>query len=287
MFGYVTVHKPELKVKEFEIYNAVYCGLCRKMGKTYGPLSKLCLNYDLAFLALLQAALQEGCDGYEQKRCRANPLKKCTYCKNDDSFQDFAAAVCVSLCDMKVKDNVVDGHFFTSLLFRVLRLFTKKWSKKAFLLYPELLDIISDFSTEQQTAEATPNCCLDLACEPTAKALSRIMKHVSPEEKYDFVLEHMGYCIGKWIYLCDVADDIEKDIKRGNFNPLKNEFDGKTNPKEFAKQRLVPIMNVCFVECGKYSELLDYKKYKPIIDNIIYDGLKNRQLKIFKEENKE
>ncbi len=286
MFGYVTVFKPELKVKEFEIYNAVYCSLCRKMGKTYGPLSKLCLNYDLVFLALLQASLQDGCDGFEQKMCRANPFKKCTYCKNDHDFVDFAAAVCVALSHLKLSDNVADGGIFGSLTFKILRLFSANWCKKAYKNYPELKGILSEYQDNQTKAESLSNCSLDMACEPTAKALSRIFSMISPDEKHRFVLERMGYCVGKWIYLCDVADDIEKDIKRGNFNPIIPELKGNIEPKKYAEQRLVPIMNTCFVECGKYFELLPIKKHKAIVDNIIYDGLKNRQSKIFNEEKK-
>ena len=52
MFGYIRVNKPELKVKEFEIYNAVYCGLCREMGKSYGIFSKFCLSYDMTFVTV-------------------------------------------------------------------------------------------------------------------------------------------------------------------------------------------------------------------------------------------
>lgn len=284
MLGYVMVHKPEMKVKEFEIYNAIYCGLCRHLGRTYGALSKLCLNYDFTFLALLSAALRDGCDGYEQKMCRANPLKKCTYCKNDGDFQDYAAAVCVSLCDMKLLDNATDSAGLKSLVFKFLRLFSKKWRKKACKSYPELENILKEYQSGQAMAEADENCSLDKAAEPTAKALSCIFAAISPDEKHRFVLERMGYCIGKWVYLCDVADDIEKDIKKGNFNPIKAEARKAENPKKYAEQRLNPVMNVCFVECGKYSELLEFKKYKPIVDNIIYDGLKNRQAKIFKEE---
>ena len=28
MFGYITINKPELKIKDFDIYHAYYCGLC-------------------------------------------------------------------------------------------------------------------------------------------------------------------------------------------------------------------------------------------------------------------
>lgn len=285
MFGYIKVHKPEMKVKEFEIYNAIYCGLCRHMGKTYGALSKFCLSYDMTFVSLLDAALRDGCDGFEQKRCRVNPLKKCTYCKNDGQNQELAAAAGVVLTDMKVLDNIEDSGFIKSVFCRFLRLFTKRWSKKAFKKFPDLKPIVEEYLNGQRLAESDPDCCLDKAAEPTAKAVSRILMLIETDQKYKFVLERMGYCLGKWVYLCDVADDLKKDIKKGNFNPLIKELPKGTDPIKFAEQRLTPIMNNCFIECSTYSELLEIKKYKPILDNILYEGLKQRQKQIFLKEN--
>ena len=108
---------------------------------------------------------------------------------------------------------------------------------------------------------------------------------IETDQKYKFVLERMGYCLGKWVYLCDVADDLKKDIKKGNFNPLTKELPKGADPIKFAEQRLTPIMNNCFIECSTYSELLEIKKYKPILDNILYEGLKQRQKQIFLKEN--
>jgi hypothetical protein len=31
MFGYVTVNKPEIKFKDFDVYRSFYCGLCREL----------------------------------------------------------------------------------------------------------------------------------------------------------------------------------------------------------------------------------------------------------------
>ena len=53
MFGYVKACTPELKIKEFETYKAVYCSLCKKLGKSYGILSRFTLSYDFTFLAIL------------------------------------------------------------------------------------------------------------------------------------------------------------------------------------------------------------------------------------------
>ena len=286
MFGYIKVHKPEMKVKDFEIYNAIYCGLCRNLGKTYGVLSKFSLSYDMAFVSLLETALSDEFYGYERKRCRANPLKKCTYCKNDEKFHSLAAAAGVALTDIKVLDNIADSGFVKSLFYRFLRFFTKQWAKKAYRKYPKLEKITLEYFKSQQIAESNPDCSLDKAAEPTAKAVSSILSMIDCEEKYKFILERMGYCLGKWVYLCDVADDLIKDIKKHRFNPLIKELPKNTDPKAFAEQRLVPILNTCFVECSTYSELLEIKKYKPILDNILYEGLKNAQLKIFNKETK-
>ena len=284
MFGYITVFKPEMKVKDYEIYKAIYCGLCRHMGKTYGALSKFCLSYDMTFISLLQMALKDTCNGYEQKSCRVNPFKKCTYCKNDQDEQDLTAAAAVALTDMKVRDNIADNGFLGAIPYFILGLFTKRWSKKAFKKYPELLPIINDYSKGQQLVESTENCSIDLACEPSAKAVARILTLIKCNEKYKFILERIGYCLGKWIYLCDIADDIEKDIKKGNFNPLRYELGVKENAKDFTKKRLSPIMNTCRVECANHFELLEIKKYREIVENILYDGLKYRQDKIFEKE---
>ena len=76
MFGYVTPFKPELKIREFEVYKAVYCGLCRELGKRFGPAARLTLNYDFTFLALLAMSVREKPPLFEDFRCALHPTKK-------------------------------------------------------------------------------------------------------------------------------------------------------------------------------------------------------------------
>ena len=40
MFGYVTVNKPELKIREFEEYQSWYCGLCRELSQDTANLAR-------------------------------------------------------------------------------------------------------------------------------------------------------------------------------------------------------------------------------------------------------
>ena len=43
MFGYVSAHKPELRMREFYKYKAYYCGLCKVLREKYGFLGSFYL----------------------------------------------------------------------------------------------------------------------------------------------------------------------------------------------------------------------------------------------------
>ena len=76
MFGYVKPDIPELKVKDNELYKATYCGLCKTMGKCTGCISRLTLNYDFVFLALVRMVLENVKGNVRMRRCMLHPLKK-------------------------------------------------------------------------------------------------------------------------------------------------------------------------------------------------------------------
>ena len=59
MFGYVTVNKPELKIREFERYRGFYCGLCDCLREKYGVSGQVTLTYDMTFLILFLTSLYE------------------------------------------------------------------------------------------------------------------------------------------------------------------------------------------------------------------------------------
>ena len=59
MFGYVRPYKPELKVRDYESFRAMYCGLCRTLRKRHGVTGRLTLSYDMTFLATLLNAVYE------------------------------------------------------------------------------------------------------------------------------------------------------------------------------------------------------------------------------------
>lgn len=275
MFGYVRANKEELKVKEYETYKAVYCSLCRKLGKNYGFISRLSLSYDFTFLCLLNMSLKEGCPHFERKRCAFNPLKKCNYCKDEDSLEMPAAAAMILLY-YKILDNISDEKGFRKLKYVLLKPIFSSPRKKAAKKYPHLETIIGEYIKAQATLEKE-NCReLDRAADPTAVMLSKLLSLCSEDENQKRALERIGYCLGRYIYILDAAVDLERDIKRNSYNPLKFEINEDTGDiGKFLENRITPQVYFCANEAALAFELLDIKKYKTILGNIIYLGLED------------
>ncbi|MEE0808173.1 MAG: DUF5685 family protein [Acutalibacteraceae bacterium] len=270
MFGYIRACKPELKMKEFETYKAVYCSLCRRLGKSYGMLSRMTLSYDFTFLALLNMSLSDGCVAFEQKRCAFNPLKKCNYCKCDDALELPSAAAMIMLY-YKILDNIADEHGFKKLGFIMLKPIFSSAHKKAAKKYPDVESAVADYIMAQSEIEDENSDCLDAAADPTARVMSVILPLCSNDDGQKRVLERLGYCLGRYIYLLDAACDLPNDIKKGSYNVLKAGITG--GAAEYAKSRVEPQLYTCINEAAKALELLNIKKFKSILGNIIYLGL--------------
>ena len=56
----------------------------------------------------------------------------------------------------------------------------------------------------------------------------RIMEEILAwkPDVWENTLRRMGFYLGKFIYLLDAYDDVEKDVKSGNYNPASDHDDG-------------------------------------------------------------
>ena len=153
MFGYLQIEKEELLVKEFETYKAVYCGLCKQMGKDYSFLTRLTLSYDCTFYAMLLMSLHSSCGGFKKGRCTCNPLKRCNfaYSKNDD-YQK-AAAFSIITVYYKLIDDINDSGFFKSLFSRMIKPFCSHQRKKAKKRYPWIDEYVAEMMERQAVIE--------------------------------------------------------------------------------------------------------------------------------------
>lgn len=278
MFGYIRASKPELKVREFEMYKAVYCSLCKSLGKHYGFVSRLTLSYDFTFLALLNMSLKDGCVPIERKRCAFNPLKKCNYCKDPESL-DMPSAVAMIMLYYKICDNIADEKGLKKLGYLLLKPLFSRSHKKAARKYPLAEDCVKEYIAEQSRLEKEGCCELDPIADLTAKALAKIFALCSEDEIQKKVLDRLGYCMGRYIYILDAACDFNEDSLKGGYNVLK--FSCKN--EEQVKEKVKPQLYFCINEAARAFELLDLKKNKDILGNIIYLGLEDtfkKELKI-------
>ncbi len=272
LFGYIKVSKGELKIKEFELYRGVYCTLCKVLGKNYGLISRFTLNYDFTFLALLNLSLKDGCDKFTKKGCTFNPLKKCNFCNNTEEFEMPAAAAMI-MTYYKLLDNIADEKGIKKLFYLLLLPFIKSANKKASKNYPHIEKIIGDYISKLSVLEKENCTDIDMVSDPTAVALSKILMLCSDDNSQKRVLERLGYCLGRYIYLADAYFDLEKDKITGNFNVLKNKPSNET--ESYIKSQIY----FCINEATKAFELLDIKKYKTILGNILYLGLEDAMQK--------
>ena len=280
MFGYVTFYKPELKVAEYDTYRAVYCSLCRQLGKDYGIAARMILSYDFTFFAVLRLALEDECCGYKKMRCTFNPMKKCMRLKKSSESMSLAAACAVILFYYKLKDDLCDKGFFSKIAAAFLMLFFSRYRKKALIKNSDIDTYVSDMMAEQAQLEEKNEQSIDRVADPSAKILQYIFSYGLSGDVAR-ILSHMGYCIGKWVYVADALDDYDDDVKKKNYNPFKS-YD-----KETAKEKAVSLLNACNVEAASDFELASPKRYKGIIANILYLGMPERIKMITDNKRKE
>ena len=108
MFGYVIVNKGDMKFKEFDIYHAYYCGLCRKLKEKYGLAGQLTLSYDMTFVILLLTGLYEPEEITGSCKCAAHPFEKHKIKMNE--YTEYAADMNLLLSYYKCMDDWKDDR---------------------------------------------------------------------------------------------------------------------------------------------------------------------------------
>ncbi len=288
MFGYVRPYKPQMKICEFEVYKAVYCGLCKELGRSFGQTARFTLSYDFAFLALMRLAVNTGQITIHRERCIAHPLKKgvCAGCKSANGEFRYAAYAAMILVYHKLRDDTADRGLKKRLAARILLLKLKKAYQKAAAAYPALARCVEEQMQAQSVLERELCESPDAACEPTARMMAAIAAGMAEDEKTARVLEQFGYHLGRYVYLCDAFDDLAQDYAEGGYNPLLVKFAGgiakhgkkAAFPPEIRQQAAEYTergIHLSLAELANAYVLADFKGYCGITDNIVYLGLHN------------
>ena len=261
MFGYITINKPELKFKEYDIYHSYYCGLCQSLKKNYGQLSRLSLNYDMTFIVMLLSGLYEVDNSYETHRCVVHPVHKQNMIMN--RFSDYGAKMTIVLTYFKCKDDWNDDHKY------VQRGYMKLLQKAFFNIkkeFPEKIEAIEKHLNQIEDYEKNGFDYLESIANEFGHVMGEICTY-HKDEWYDELYE-FGYYLGKYIYMLDAYEDIEKDINKNRFNPLKE----KWNTEKF-ESYCFQFLELMISNATMIFESLPIIENIEILRNILYGGV--------------
>ena len=275
MIGYVKIYKPELKMKDFQVYNAYYCGICKSLGKKYGIIYRNLLNYDSVFLALALDSINGHVSDYENFRCILHPVKKKIRCINSSSLE-YVTDITVYMTYMKLLDDIDDDNSLSAKIASGAFRSAYKTAKSA--LGP-LGNKIKTLLKKLGKLEKENSDSIDETADCYGEIYSLIFTELLEEDIAEYkAAKWMGYNIGRWIYIIDAYDDIEADIKKNRYNPVIKRFPKNANMdiegyKKSIRDRMAFIIYSALDEASKAYDLIDKSVNSGIIRNILYEGL--------------
>lgn len=274
VFGYVKICKPELKIKDYEIYKGVYCSLCKEMGRSFGVVSRLALSYDFAFLALMKMSLDDKCPKVKKGHCSFNPFHKCNCFEKDNKWIRFSAYIAMIMMYYKIKDDIEDNGFFKKIASLLMLPIAKVFHKKAKKKYVELDCVVEELMKQQKELENKKCENIDVAANPTATALGEIFAYSETDEQQKRIIQHLGYCVGRYVYIIDAIDDLDEDLKTGEYNTFAISHSLlKGDDTKSVKLEAGEIIDRTISEIINTYELLTVNRFDNIFDNIFYEGL--------------
>lgn len=280
MFGYVKPYKPELKIREFEAYRAVYCGLCHTLGKRYAFFMRFILSYDQTLMALLLLSIREDPVAVCRCRCPAK-LRKMPACEQGKELR-FVADCSVLLLYHKLRDNLRDASVKKKLLAGLLFPFAAWMKRRAARRQPQAAERVAVAMRAQVEAERRQTG-IDAAADPTGGMIADLLLMGAEKRVDERVLRRFGYFLGRWVYLIDAVDDMQKDVQSGDYNPFARAWDlSMDSDFPAARARAVGLLNSCIYEMQAALALLPVRQYAEVLENTVCLGLPHMQSAVVK-----
>lgn len=255
MFGYIVLSSSATK-EDKALYRKAYCGLCHTLKKKYGKTGMLTLSYDMTFLTLVLSDL-ESCERKEGKeRCPVHPVIAHEYFTTE--AMSYTADMQILLSYYSILDKIKDEGKGKRREEK-LKAFIPQLEKK----YPRQTKAVKD------NLKAIDECEKKGIRDPEKLALlfGNLLGEIFVDDENSFFrsdLFLLGCSLGKFIYLLDAWDDMEKDKKDGQFNP----FDDNVT-FESVRGMLLDAASLA----GDSYKRLPLDDYTSIMDNIIYSGM--------------
>lgn len=262
MFGYVKINKMDLTFREYEHYRGYYCGLCKSLKDNHGEISRLSLNYDITFLVLVLTSVYKPKSNIIEEGCISNPFKKKKKITNE--ITEYAASMNVLLTYYKLEDNLKDDNRLKDKLAYNIY---KGTLKKAYERYPQKAEFIKNQLNILYNLEQEKNLNIDLVSNTFGNLMGEIFAYKN--DQYEKELRKIGFNIGKYIYLLDAYEDLDKDYEKGRYNPFIEYID----KKEELKIKVDKLISMSLGMLARSIDNLNIRFNTSIIENIVYSGV--------------
>ena len=260
MFGYVTASVKELTPEQKRRYNAVYCGICRRIRIQSSQIARLGLSYDMAFLALLLMSLYEPEEETGERACAVHPIKPKPWV--DNPYIRYAADMNVVLAYYNFLDDWHDdGKVGAKLLADIFG----KQHPDIEARYPRQCGAIRDCIHRLNELEKAGCANPDEPAGVFGQLMAELL--VVEEDLWSSTLRQLGQSLGRFIYLLDAAVDFDKDKRNGKYNPYLAM--GMEKDPDRWEEYLVLTMGRCTASFEKLPLVQD----KALLDNILYSGV--------------
>ena len=280
MFGYVIPDKNNMYIKDFNVFQAYYCGLCKALSRSGSQLSRLCTNYDTTFYNALLHSLTDTEVKIERKLCLINGKKKPVIVTDDLTRK--VADLSVLLVYYNALDDVHDGKKSRAAVVGVLAARKRAAARRL----KEADALMKESFRKLDILEKRNSAQLDLVADCFASLMRDVTRTLIPTDEH---IDAFMYNLGRLVYFFDAADDAEKDAKKGRYNPLIAAY-GKCDTKaEFLEKN---AQELDFLLRSTYNKLVGAYNHMHIVvsegmlSNTVYLGLNMQMERLLKGDDK-
>lgn len=283
MFGYLRPFKEELRLKDIKKYSSYYCALCNGIKRDYGRFWTFFLNYESVYILLFLESYTANEKDEQNITCHMNPFMKKKIQINHNNLE-YAAFVNMLLLEMKFEDDQSDeGNVLYGILQKRLnkKIPFQAMSQK----HSNLINALKEQSIKLQELEKQKGT-IDSCADTTGIMLSEIITYWlcnyqdESEEKEN--LKKLHYYIGKLVYILDAFEDLEKDIKKSQFNPIIYMAGTEKELQERVEQIILLLKFGIKRKLDKVSLITN----ADIVRNILIFGIEHTIERIKKEKKK-
>ena len=283
MFGYVRPEKPDLLMRDFALYKSIYCGLCKVIGKRIGQLQRFTVTFDMTFLSLLLLAFSTTEPVVKYEGCVLNPFKKKAIVAEHPVLDYTADLSCVFAYE-SMRDDAKDEKPIRG---RALSLLLRRSANKVARERPALVSYTREKLSQLEAIEKgltihDPTDCFGdilarlfkdgfdmLVASEVVSKCDRVTVSNDPRwyeseqdaDLYKTLLGDAGHALGRWVYLIDALDDLERDLAKNNWNPLSK----LENGREVAEKRLIEAEETV----DKNLALLGHERYMGLVSRMV------------------